>query len=151
MEKEVVKMLAEEIRNASRDLVDEQRRLIRRAVEEDKQIIREVVEQEKLAIRATVEETRQAIITSIGIIVSVARQEAEWIQLGQESGLPGGTTASTRRPLSPEARELVAKIDEGGIPLTITRNLERIASEHGIQVSGDMTPNDLVSRLRNLA
>jgi hypothetical protein len=33
----------------------------------------------------------------------------------------------------------------------ITLNLERIAGEHGIEVGGDMTPNDLVRRLRELA
>jgi hypothetical protein len=57
----------------------------------------------------------------------------------------------TRRPLSAEAREILAKIDEGGIPLLITQNLERIAKEHGIEVSKSMTPNDIVRRLRNLA
>jgi hypothetical protein len=46
---------------------------------------------------------------------------------------------------------LLAKADMGGIPLMIALNLERIAGEHGIEVGGDMTPNDLVRRLRELA
>jgi hypothetical protein len=57
----------------------------------------------------------------------------------------------TKRTLSAEARELLNKVDEGGIPLLITQNLERIAKEHGIEVSEKMTPNDLVRRLRKLA
>jgi hypothetical protein len=56
----------------------------------------------------------------------------------------------TKRALSAEARELLNKVDEGGIPLLITQNLERIAKEHGIEVSEKMTPNDLVRRLRKL-
>jgi hypothetical protein len=64
----------------------------------------------------------------------------------EAEALPG-----TSRDLSVEAQELLAKVDEGGIPLMITRNLERIAAEHGISVGGDMTPNDLVRLLRNLA
>lgn len=57
----------------------------------------------------------------------------------------------TKRTLSPEARELLAKIDEGGIPLIVTQNLERIAKAHGIEVSREMTPNEIVRRLRRLA
>ena len=57
----------------------------------------------------------------------------------------------TKRTLSAEARELLAKIDEGGIPWLITQNLERIAKENGIEVSAKMTPDDIIRRLRNLA
>jgi hypothetical protein len=56
-----------------------------------------------------------------------------------------------KRTLSAEARELLAKIDAGGIPLVITENLERIAKAHGIEVSYEMTPNDIIARLRKLA
>ena len=57
----------------------------------------------------------------------------------------------TKRTLSAEARELLAKLDEGGIPWLITQNLERIAKENGIEVSNKMTPDDIIRRLRNLA
>ncbi len=57
----------------------------------------------------------------------------------------------TKRPLSSEARELLARIDEGGIPLVVTENLERIARAHGIEVSRQTTPNEIVRRLRKLA
>ncbi len=57
----------------------------------------------------------------------------------------------TKRRLSAEARALLAKIDEGGIPLAVTENLERIARENGIEVSWEMTPNEIVRRLRRLA
>ena len=55
-----------------------------------------------------------------------------------------------KRTLSAEAREILAKIDEGGIPLLITQNLERIAKENGIEVSAKMTPDDVIRRLRIL-
>ncbi len=57
----------------------------------------------------------------------------------------------SKRRLSAEARALLAKIDEGGIPLAVTENLERIARENGIEVSWEMTPNEIVRRLRKLA
>jgi hypothetical protein len=57
----------------------------------------------------------------------------------------------TRRTLTAEARELLAKIDEGGIPLMITQNLERIAKENGIEISNKMTLDDIIRRLRKLA
>ncbi len=57
----------------------------------------------------------------------------------------------TKRTLSSEARQLLAKIDEGGIPLVVTENLERIAKAHGIEVSRKTTPNEIVGRLRRLA
>ena len=56
-----------------------------------------------------------------------------------------------KRTLSAEARELLAKIDEGGIPLVVTENLERIARAHGIEVSRETTPNEIIRRLRKLA
>ena len=57
----------------------------------------------------------------------------------------------TKRTLSAEARELLAKIDEGGIPVLVTQNLERIAKENGIEISNKMTPDDIIRRLRKLA
>jgi hypothetical protein len=57
----------------------------------------------------------------------------------------------TKRPLSAEARELLAKIDKGGIPLAVTENLERIAKAHGIEVGRGMSPDEIVRRLRRLA
>ena len=57
----------------------------------------------------------------------------------------------TKRTLSIEARELLAKIDEGGIPFVVTENLERVARAHGIEVSRETTPNEIVRRLRKLA
>ena len=56
-----------------------------------------------------------------------------------------------KRTLSAEAREILAKIDEGGIPFVVTENLERIAKAHGIEVSRGITPNEIVRRLRKLA
>jgi hypothetical protein len=56
----------------------------------------------------------------------------------------------TKRTLSAEARELLAKIDDGGIPLMVTENLERIARAHGIEVNRHITPDEIVRRLRKL-
>jgi hypothetical protein len=50
--------------------------------------------------------------------------------------------------LTPEARALVEKADQGGVPLYTTANLTRIAEENGISVSPEMTPNQVIDELR---
>ena len=44
---------------------------------------------------------------------------------------------------------MLAKVARGGIPLMMTRNLERIANEHGITVGPGMTPDEVVRLLRD--
>jgi hypothetical protein len=80
-----------------------------------------------------------------------ARQAVQHVESEQEPRTVAYGFPSAKQPLSAEAREVLAKVDMGGIPLMITLNLERIAGEHGIGVGVDMTPNDLVRRLRELA
>ena len=79
------------------------------------------------------------------------RKRAENVQPKPEPQDKAKILIPTKRSLSYEARELLAEVDRGGIPLMITRSLERIANEHGITVSDDMTPNELVRRLRDFA
>lgn len=50
--------------------------------------------------------------------------------------------------LTEEAKTLLARVDAGGVPGTVTRNLERIARENGVEVTGQMTPNDVIDALR---
>jgi hypothetical protein len=79
-------------------------------------------------------------------------KEIEQIEPTQEPRIKASDLFTfTKRTLSAEARELIAKIDEGGIPLVVTENLERIARAHGIEVSREMTPNEIVEWLRKLA
>ena len=51
-------------------------------------------------------------------------------------------------PLTPEARALVEKAAQGGVPLYTTANLARIAEENGVAVSPEMTPNQIIDALR---
>jgi hypothetical protein len=74
------------------------------------------------------------------------RHRTEYVQSHQEPQTKAKIPISR---LSSEARALLTKIDEGGVPFMITRNLERIANEHGIEVSDSMTPNELIRRLRD--
>jgi len=50
--------------------------------------------------------------------------------------------------LTQEAQEFLAKVDAGGMPAMITKNLERIAGENGVKITGSMTPQDVVDALR---
>ena len=50
--------------------------------------------------------------------------------------------------LTPEARALVEKAAQGGVPLYTTTHLARIAEENGVSVSPEMTPNQVIDALR---
>jgi hypothetical protein len=50
--------------------------------------------------------------------------------------------------LTPEARALVEKATQGGVPLYTTANLARLAEENGVAVSAEMTPNHIIDELR---
>jgi hypothetical protein len=51
-------------------------------------------------------------------------------------------------PITQEAVDLLAKVDAGGVPMSVTANLERIANENGVTVTGSDTPNTIIARLR---
>jgi hypothetical protein len=53
-----------------------------------------------------------------------------------------------RPPLTAEALRVIADADQGGMPMFISANLARIAAENGVDVSSDMTPNDIIAELR---
>lgn len=53
--------------------------------------------------------------------------------------------------LTPEAEQLLASVDAGGVPAMITQNLRRIAAENGVEVTRSMRPDDVVSALRDRA
>lgn len=56
-----------------------------------------------------------------------------------------------KRELTRQGEVLLDKIDAGGaIPAFISRNLESIANENGIEVTARMTPEDVISELRKL-
>lgn len=50
--------------------------------------------------------------------------------------------------ITQEAVDLLSKVDAGGVPMSVTANLERIANENGITVTGSDTPNTIISQLR---
>ena len=61
------------------------------------------------------------------------------------------TQPATQKPsLSTEARELLLKVDSGGVAMNMTPNLERIAKEYGIAVNPNTTPNEVIDRLRKI-
>jgi hypothetical protein len=57
---------------------------------------------------------------------------------------------SPRANLTPEAEEVLARADAGGVPLYTTPNLSRIAAENGVNVSAETTPNEIIDALRAL-
>jgi hypothetical protein len=53
-----------------------------------------------------------------------------------------------QQPLTAEALQVIAAADQGGMPMFTSANLARIAKENGVEVSSDMTPNDIIAELR---
>ncbi len=67
-----------------------------------------------------------------------------------EPSAPAAPTPAAARVPADEARDLIAQIDAGGaVPAFISKNLERIARDNGVQIRGDMTPTDVIEALRN--
>ena len=65
---------------------------------------------------------------------------------------PGESSSETRAgPLTPEALNLLAQVDAGGVPGFMTSNLRRIAAENGVSVSPETTPNEVIEALRRKA
>ena len=56
--------------------------------------------------------------------------------------------AGVRSPLTAEAEDVLATADRGGVPMFTSANLARIALENGVDVSPQMTPNDIMDALR---
>ena len=60
-------------------------------------------------------------------------------------------TTQPEAPLTAEAQDLLSKVDAGGVPAMITRNLQRIAEENGVKIEDSDTPADVIAKLRNRA
>ena len=50
--------------------------------------------------------------------------------------------------LTKEAEDLITSVGEGSMPTFITKNLEKIAADNGIEIKGDMTAVDVVNALK---
>ena len=84
-------------------------------------------------------------------IVQMDQQTPMDESLGGRQAPPSPAARDDGTPLSrltPEARALVEKASQGGVPMYTTANLARIAEENGVSVSPEMTPNQLIDELR---
>ncbi len=61
---------------------------------------------------------------------------------------PNLSSESVDLGLTPEALDLLAKVDEGGVPLYVTPNLIRIARENGVTPNADESPNSIIAKLQ---
>ena len=64
---------------------------------------------------------------------------------------PEEVSTVRRGTVTPEAVDILASIDAGGVPSIITRNLERVLNENGITVTDSDTPNTAINKLRQLS
>lgn len=73
------------------------------------------------------------------------RVTADQLQSAQPSVMG---SEKSEPPLTREASDLLNSIGEGSKPTFITKNLERIANENGIEVTSKMTADDVVNLLK---
>lgn len=79
---------------------------------------------------------------------SQSSEGQEDAQEGQVLTEPAAGEESPVADVTDEAKALIAKVDAGGVPLSVTPSLERIAAENGIPVTGATTPNEIIQALR---
>ena len=90
-----------------------------------------------------------------------AERSAEWQAKYQElrsKGISDSAARGTADLLHPadraaqgglnEARDLLAKVDKGGVPTFVSRAMEKIAADLGVRVEGKDTPRDVVQKIR---
>ena len=62
---------------------------------------------------------------------------------------PAPAAATPAPALTPEAEDMLNKLSEGGAaPSFVSKNLERIAAENGVEVTDKTTPNQIVDELK---
>ena len=57
-------------------------------------------------------------------------------------------SANATSGLTSEAVELLEAAESGGVPMFVSQQLRRIASDNGVEVSSEMTPNQILEELR---
>jgi hypothetical protein len=57
-------------------------------------------------------------------------------------------TDTSKKVLTKDAEDLLASIGDGSKPAFVTKNLERIAKENGIEVTGKTTADDIINQLK---
>ena len=73
-------------------------------------------------------------------------------------GVSGGAVSPVQAPptipgiayegVTPAAGDLLRSVDAGGIPAFVTGNLRQIASDNGIEIGTEWTPNEIVEAIR---
>jgi len=80
--------------------------------------------------------------------LTIPEMQLETEAAGEEATQTPVETVAPVGPITQEATDLLSKVDAGGVPMSVTANLERIANENGITVTGADTPNTIISQLR---
>lgn len=68
-----------------------------------------------------------------------------------EAHLKGVAARTPEGTLTQGAKELLASVDAGGVPSSITNNMRRIADENGVKILSTDKPMDVVQKLRDKA
>ena len=80
----------------------------------------------------------------------VAKQSQDALQDAYENAAKQSesTKTQTYQNITDDAADLLAKVDQGGVPGFITNNLRKIAEKNGITIDGSDTPNSVIEKLR---
>lgn len=89
--------------------------------------------------------------------MSMSDDLAKWAtaflqQYHSEGGAEAAPPSAPRYPgITPEAARLLESVDAGGVPAFMTQALLRIATDNGIAITRETTPNAVIAALRELA
>ena len=132
-------------RSRSRFVPDEERV----ALEKENAFVEQQKKSQEAAQQAALERSAAASGTPLKTVAEIFEdRNRPPVMERRPSVNPEEASAVRRGTVTPEAVDLLASIDAGGVPSIITRNLERVLNENGITVTDSDTPNTAINRLR---
>ena len=132
-------------RSRSRFVPDEERV----ALEKENAFVEQQKKSQEANQQAALERSAEASGTPLKTVAEIfENRNRPPVMERKPSVNPEEASAVRRENVTPEAVDLLASIDAGGVPSVITIKLERILNENGITVTGSDTPNTAINRLR---
>ena len=132
-------------RSRSRFVPDEERV----ALEKENAFVEQQKKSQEANQQAALERSAEASGTPLKTVAELFEDRNRPPVMERKSSVtPEEASAVRRETLTPDAVNLLEKVDAGGVPAQITRNFERIANENGITITGSDTPNTVINKLR---
>lgn len=140
-------------RSRSRFVPDEERV----ALEKENAFVEQQKKSQQSALEKSAEESGTLLKTEVSgtplkTVAELFEDRNRPPVMESKAPVPPEEVSTVRRgTVTPEAVDILEKMDAGGVPTIITINLKRILNENGITVTDSDTPNTAISKLRQLS